>query len=159
MTDRKERKLRYYRLLTSALAMLALLLVAGTAFAEIRMCNGECRGTNMDDTLIGGTQDDRIYAGDGNDRARGREGEDFIKGGLGDDEVYGQEGNDRIKGNFGEDKVFGGPGDDKVRGGSHGQANDGARDVLDCGQGTDTVYFTAGVDEVSDDCEILNPPE
>ncbi len=28
-----------------------------------------------------------------------------------------------------------------------------------CGQGTDMVYFTPGVDEVSDDCEIENPPE
>ena len=104
-------------------------------------------------------QDDRILAGGGNHKARGGEGDDFIKGGLGNDEVYGQEGNDRIKGNDGEDKVFGGPMDDKVRGGSHGQPDDGARDVLDCGQGTDMVYFTPGVDEVSDDCEIENPPE
>ena len=44
-----------------------------------------------------------------------------------------------IKGNSGEDKVFGGPGDLVVRGGSHGEPNDGARDILDCGQGMDTV--------------------
>jgi Ca2+-binding RTX toxin-like protein len=148
-----------YRLLTSALALLALVLLAGTAFAEIKMCSGECIGTNMDDRLIGGTQDDRIYSMAGNDRARGGDGNDFIKGEEGNDGVYGQEGNDRIKGNSGEDTVFGGPGDDIVRGGSHGKPDDGARDILDCGQGTDTVYFT-DADVVSDDCENLNfPPE
>ena len=148
-----------YRLLTPALALLALVLLTGTAFAAIKMCSGECTGTNKDDRLIGGAQDDRIYSRAGNDRARGGAGEDFIKGEEGNDEVYGQEDNDRIKGNFGKDKVFGGPGDDIVRGGSHGRPDDGARDILDCGQGTDTVYFTPGVDVVSD-CEMLNnPPE
>jgi hypothetical protein len=30
----------------------------------------------------------------------------------------------------------------------------------DCGQGMDTVYFTPGVDELSDNCENRNdPPE
>ena len=142
-----------------AFALLATLVVAGTAFAVTKLCSGECTGTNMDDRLIGGPQDDRIYARSGDDTARGAEADDFIKGEQGDDEVYGQEGNDRIKGNDGEDVVFGGPGDDKVRGGSHGNPDDGARDVLDCGRGTDMVYFTPGVDEVSDDCEIPNPPE
>jgi Ca2+-binding RTX toxin-like protein len=148
-----------YGHLTPALALLALVLLTGTAFAAI-MCSGECTGTNRDDQLIGSTQDDRIFSGAGNDRARGDAGEDFIEGESGNDEVYGQVGNDRIKGNFGQDKVFGGPGDDIVRGGSHGDANDGAKDILDCGQGTDTVYFTPDVDEVHADCENLNdPPE
>ena len=80
ITDRKGRKLRY-SLLTSAFGMVVLLVVAGKAFAAIRMCSGECSGTGMDDKLIGGTQDDRILAGGGNDKARGGEGDDFIKGG------------------------------------------------------------------------------
>jgi Ca2+-binding RTX toxin-like protein len=137
---------------------MALLLVAGTAFAAIKMCSGECSGTDMDDRLLGSPRNDRIYAGAGDDKARGGEGDDFIKDESGDDEVYGQEGNDRIKGNVGEDAVFGGPGDDKVRGGSHGKPNDGAKDILDCGQGTDIVYFTEA-DVVSDDCEIKDRSE
>ena len=146
--------------MTPALALLALVLLTGTAFAAIKMCSGECTGTNMDDRLIGGDENDRIYSRAGNDKASGGAGGDCIKGDEGDDEVYGQDGNDRIKGNFGADTVFGGPGDDIVRGGSHGRPDDGARDILDCGQGTDTVYFTPGVDEVSDDCEVENfPPE
>ncbi len=35
--------------------------------------------------------------------------------------------------------------------------NDGARDVLDCGEGTDTAYFVEGQDALRD-CEITNPP-
>ena len=148
-----------YKHLIPALALLALVLLTGTALAAI-MCRGECTGTNMNDRLIGSPQDDRIFSGAGNDRARGDAGEDFIKGEEGNDEVYGQVDNDRVKGNLGEDKVFGGQGDDIVRGGSHGRPDDGAIDILDCGQGTDTVYFTPGVDEVSDNCENRNdPPE
>ena len=36
--------------------------------------------------------------------------------------------------------------------------NDGAKDILDCGQGTDIVYFTEA-DVVSDDCEIKDRSE
>jgi hypothetical protein len=32
------------------------------------------------------------------------------------------------------------------------------RDVIDCGEGTDTVIYTPGVDKVTN-CENLNPPE
>ena len=53
--------------------------------------------------------------------------------------------------------VFGGSGDDLVRGGTPERPNDRARDVLDCGAGTDTAYFIPGQDVVRN-CEILNPP-
>ena len=56
------------------------------------------------------------------------------------------------------DVVCGGPGDDLVRGGTPERPNDGARDVLDCGEGdADTAYFVEGQDTVID-CEITNPP-
>jgi hypothetical protein len=32
------------------------------------------------------------------------------------------------------------------------------RDVIDCGEGTDTVIYTPGVDKVTN-CENANPPE
>ncbi len=35
--------------------------------------------------------------------------------------------------------------------------NDGARGVLDCGEGTDTAYFVEGQDTVTD-CGITDPP-
>ena len=35
---------------------------------------------------------------------------------------------------------------------------DGARDVIDCGEGTDTGIYTPGVDEITNS-KSLNPPE
>ena len=142
-----------------ALAFGFVLLVAGTALAATRMCQGDCRGTADDDRLVGSARANTIYAEDGNDRVLGRGGEDALKGGDGRDSVYGQEGNDRVKGSAGMDEVHGGPGDDLVRAGTPDRPNDGVRDVLDCGDGVDTAYFTPGQDVVRDDCEFLNPPE
>ena len=110
------------------------LLAAGIAFAEITdvRCNGgECRGTGEDERLFGSASEDLIYAGGGDDR---------------------------VKGGPGRDRVFGDSGDDLVRGGTQTQADDGVPDILDCGDGTDTVYFTPGVDVVSN-CEIRNPSQ
>ena len=138
--------------------MLALALAAGTAFAVNKMCPHNCRGTSGSDRLVGSARGNTIHALAGSDRVLGRGGDDALKGGDGRDEVFGQEDNDRVKGSFGRDRVYGGPGDDLVRGGTAHQTNDGARDVLDCGDGMqDTVYWTPGVDEIRD-CEILNPP-
>lgn len=141
----------------SALTFGFVLLVAGTALAVNRMCPDSCRGTAGDDRLVGSSRANTIYAEDGNDRVLGRGGEDALKGGDGRDEVYGQEGNDRVKGSAGMGEVYGGPGDDLVRGGTVERPNDGARDVLDCGEGTDTAYFVEGQDALRD-CEITNPP-
>ena len=140
-----------------ALSFGFVLLVAGTAFAVNKMCPDNCRGTSGDDRLVGSSRANTIYAEDGNGRVLGRGGEDALKGGDGRDEVYGQEGNDRVKGSAGMDEVYGGPGDDLVRGGTVERPNDGARDVLDCGEGTDTAYFVEGQDTAIG-CEITNPP-
>ena len=137
---------------------LALMLAVGTALAVNKMCAHNCRGTGGSDRLVGSARGNTIHALAGNDRLLGRGGDDALKGGDGRDEVYGQENNDRVKGSFGRDRVYGGPGDDLVRGGTAHQTNDGARDVLDCGDGMDTVYFTPGVDVVMDNCETQNPP-
>ena len=142
---------------TIVLAFGVVLLVAGTAFAVNRMGPNNCRGTAYDDRLVGSSRSNTIYAEDGNDRVLGRGGEDALKGGDGRDEVYGQEGNDRVKGSAGMDEVYGGPGDDLVRGGTVERPNDGARDVLDCGEGTDMAYFVEGQDTAIG-CEITNPP-
>lgn len=144
-------------LLLSVTAALVLTLAAGTAFAVNKMCPHNCRGTGGDDRLVGSARGNTIHALDGGDRVLGRGGDDALKGGDGRDEVFGQEDNDRVKGSFGRDRIYGGPGDDLVRGGTAHQTNDGARDVLDCGDGTDTVYFTPGVDVIQN-CEVENPP-
>ena len=43
-------------------------------------------------------------------------------------------------------------------GGTPERPNDGARDVLGCGDGTDTACFVEGQDTVRE-CEIINPPQ
>ncbi len=136
-----------------------VLLVVGTAFAVSKTCPDNCRGTAGDDRLVGSARANTIYAESGNDRVLGRGGGDALKGGDGRDEVFGGDGNDRVKGSAGMDEVSGGPGDDLVRGGTPARPNDGARDVLDCGEGTDTVYYVEGQDVVHDDCENRNPPQ
>lgn len=133
-------------------------IVGGVAFAITRDCTGgTCKGTPRADTLHGSDGFDKILGEPGNDKLFGNDGDDMIKGGRGGDEIHGDIGHDRVKGSQGPDHVYGGEGDDLVRGGLHSRRNDGARDVLDCGPGTDTVLFVPGQDIVRDNCEIRNP--
>ena len=100
-----------------------------------------------------------IHAAGGNDKVYGNEGDDWLKVGTGQDVLYGDEDNDRVKGHMGGDMVFGGPRrrPPAQRGTAH-RTNDGARDVIDCGEGTDTGIYTPGVDEITNS-KSLNPPE
>ncbi len=135
------------------------LLLAAAAFAATRHCNGgTCTGTDGADRILGSNLDETVFAGSGPDKLFGRDGADQLKGEDGRDEVHGQGGDDKVKGGTGRDVVFGDAGDDMVRGGTHDKTNDGVRDVLDCGEGTDTAYYVQGQDTVTN-CEILNPPE
>ena len=106
-----------------------LVLAAGVAFAVNKMCPHNCRGTGESDRLVGSARGNTIHALGGSDRVLGRGG----------DEIFGQEDNDRVKGSFGRNRVFGGPGDDLVRGGTTDQTNDGALDVLVCGDGSGLI--------------------
>lgn len=137
----------------------ATLLLATAAFAATRHCNGgTCMGTDGADRILGSNLDETVFANKGPDKLFGRDGMDQLKGEEGSDEVHGQGGDDKVKGGTGRDVVFGDAGDDMVRAGTHDRTNDGVRDVLDCGDGTDTAYFIAGQDTVTN-CEVLNPPQ
>src|SRR5581483_5099566 len=72
-------------------------------------------GTRYGDLIITNSGDDVIRAGDGNDTIRTGAGSDFIVPGPGHDTV------------------------DAGKGADHIWANDGQRDVIDCGPGDDTV--------------------
>jgi hypothetical protein len=52
--------------------------------------------------------------------------------------------------NGGVDTARGGKGNDQV------SANDGQRDVIDCGDGRDSVEFDPGLDKVKN-CEVKTP--
>ncbi|WP_298256538.1 Hint domain-containing protein [uncultured Litoreibacter sp.] len=56
-----------------------------------------------DDTVTGGSGDDRIYLG---------EGEDVADGGTGQDQLFGEDGDDILTGGAGDDQLTGGAGDD-----------------------------------------------
>lgn len=74
------------------------------------------RGTDGPDEISGTKRADTIRGLGGNDR---------LSGSGGDDEIYGNGGSDRVNGNNGDDRLM---------------VDDGNRDVVRCGSGTDYVY-------------------
>ncbi len=99
-----------------------------------------------------------MHASGGNDKVYGNEGDDWLKGDTSQDMLHGDEDNNRVKGHLGGHMVFGDP--ETISYGGHGPQDErrGVRDVIDCGEGTDTVIYTPGVDKITN-CENLNPPE
>jgi Ca2+-binding RTX toxin-like protein len=149
-----------------AILLVSMLLVALTAGAALA---ANINGTAATD-LIGPapykgtslTGNDVVRSLGGNDRVDPYLGNDTVYGGEGDDEVLGAEGNDNIKGENGDDTIdlavfdspnaqdkgYGGAGDDVF------SAEDGNKDLLNCGTGDDTVLSSdAGLDVVSNTCE------
>ena len=62
--------------------------------------------------LYGGTGDDDLVGGAGNDRLYGGGGSDDLIGGTGNDRLYGQNGDDTLAGGAGNDQLDGGAGRD-----------------------------------------------
>lgn len=68
--------------------------------------------TVLGETLTGGSGDDTLMGGTGNDVLYGDEGKDHLEGGSGNDALYGEEGKDSLKGGLGNDLLYGGEGKD-----------------------------------------------
>jgi len=89
----------------------------------------------------------RPSGGDGDD------GSGFLGGGVGENAVFGGAGSDVIDADESEagekEEIFGGSGADVIN------AGDGVRDVIDCGNGEDTVIFDTK-DRLKD-CENQEP--
>ena len=139
--------------------------------------NDNIIGDNGTDSLIGGIGDDVIDGGGSGDSILGNTGNDNITGGLGADEIIGGEGNDTILGGAGPDTIITGQGNDFIVGG-HGAdeisggpdddiiytsyrnttESDGAKDIVDCGEGNDNAWINTSIDkdEVSADCEFIH---
>jgi len=118
---------------------LVILLSAGPALAALPLIVG----TNAGERITGTKNAEEI-------RALG--GSDEITDGLGGDLVYGNRGADNLIGYGGDtslDRFYGGRGNDIV------QSRDvpAAKDVVNCGAGTDKVYAADKKDVVRDDCE------
>jgi Ca2+-binding RTX toxin-like protein len=95
-----------------------------------------------DDRAYGGTGNDLVQTGAGNDYAQGDEDDDTVEGGAGDDFLRGDTGNDQVFGGDGNDSVYGGAGNDSVYGGD-------GDDYVYGGFGDDTVYGGAGNDTIT----------
>ncbi len=107
-------------------------------------------GSRRADLLVGTGAAEIIRALRGADRVRARGGDDVAFGGRGRDLVRGGSGDDTLHGGAGRDDLRGGSGDDTIN------ARDGARDVVRCGPGLDTVLFDRDLDQVDGaSCEIL----
>jgi hypothetical protein len=114
---------------------LLLALSAGTALAATFF------GTSASDNLNGTKGSDVIFGGADGDIVVGRGGDDVLHGGAGGDNVSGDTGKDVVFGGLGADQLY---------------ADDGIRDVVYCGGGTDTV-FVDPIDYLAPSCEVDGP--
>ena len=103
--------------------------------------NRTINGTSNHDVLIGDADrpgsEDTIRGGTGNDRISGLDGADTLFGGSGNDLIFGGDGRDTLYGESGTDTLDGGNGDDLIDGGS-------GKDRLTGGTGADRFVFTTG---------------
>ena len=76
---------------------------------------------------------ENILGGSGNDSITGDSGANSINGGSGNDTIHGGAGNDTLTGGPGNDQLFGEADNDTIF------AQDGAKDTIDGGTGTDTA--------------------
>jgi autotransporter-associated beta strand protein len=120
------------------------------------------------DTITGGTGDDRLYGGDGDDvlngtggrdRIYGEGGDAAIRGGGASDLVDGGDGEDLLRGDAGNDNISGGANSDRLRGSTGNDRLDGGAsrdylagedgdDVLLGGNGRDVCDGGAGADDL-----------
>jgi len=98
-------------------------------------------GGSGNDKLEGGDGDDDIDGGSGKDKIHGHDGDDTLNGGDGGDKIDGGDGDDTITGGGGKDKIGGGDGDDDIDGGDGG-------DKIDGDDGNDTIRGMAGRDKI-----------
>ncbi len=131
-------------------------------------------GSKFGDRLIGDSEFNTFWGGEGNDViktkggddvARGREGNDKLigansgnerlLGGYGEDIILGLDGNDYLSGNQGNDFVYGGRGNDTVLGGFDDDVLRGNlnNDTLYGGDGSDRMYGGGQNDTLYGDAE------
>jgi hypothetical protein len=86
-------------------------------------------GADGNDTLNGGTGDDKLFGAGGNDTLNGGPGNDTLNGGGGNDNLNGGGGNDKLTDRKGVNKLKGGAGNDTLN------ARNGKKETVDCGSG------------------------
>jgi RTX calcium-binding nonapeptide repeat (4 copies) len=110
----------------------------------------------IDITVDGGSGDDILNGGAGDDELVGGPGDDVLDGRSGDDELLGGDGDDYLSGDVGIDRLGGGDGDDYLRAAETPPVADA---VISCGPGADSLDEDDGVDMLASDCETTEPPQ
>jgi len=98
-------------------------------------------GTKGDDTLNGGSGNDKIRGGRGDDTINGDSGNDRLRGGVGNDTISAGAGNDRIITGRGDDIVDGGSGNDRI------VANGTGSKSVNGGTGHDTLVLSGSAEQ------------
>ncbi|MDY7005469.1 MAG: calcium-binding protein, partial [Cyanobacteriota bacterium] len=108
-------------------------------------------GSDNNDYLRGGSDNDTIYGEGGNDLILGRKGDDLLNGDSGNDRIYGGSGNDILNGNSGNDRINSGSGNDILNGGSGNDIFNGGsgNDILNGGSGNDILIAGGGMDTLT----------
>lgn len=86
--------------------------------------------------MFGGSNDDTLFGGAGNDLINGQQQDDDLFGQSGNDTLFGGDGFDLLDGGTGNDTLFGGNSGDTLIGGA-------GIDVMDGGTGFDVFEFNA----------------
>jgi hypothetical protein len=139
--------MRIRALLILATTLLGVMALSGAALAATKTCSvNPCVGTKGADRLKGNATKNEI---------RGLRGADYIAGKQRADDLYGNRGQDEVRAGNGRDRVFGGRGRDQLYGGGGNDTmntQDGYKDDVNCGLGTDIAYVDRR-DRVNEDCE------
>ena len=121
--------------------------------------NGQAvyNGSDGNDKVYGGVDNDTFWGGLGNDRIEGNGGDDVALGGLGNDIITDSSGFDVLKGGPGNDAIDGGPNDDIIMAGDGKDFTNGGANINQtfsgpgddfaiAGQGEDAVFGDGGDD-------------
>lgn len=139
--------MRLRALLILATTLLGVMALSGAALAATKTCS--------EDPCVGTNGADRLKGTDAKNEIRGLGGPDYIAGKPRADKLYSDRGQDEVRAGNGRDRVFGGRGRDALYGGGGNDtmnAQDGYKDNVNCGLGTDTAYVDK-LDRVNVDCE------
>jgi hypothetical protein len=152
-TKRKGKGLVRRSILLLGAMLAALVVVSGVALAA------DFYGTDGDDTIKGTPDDDYIVGYDGNDQLDGQGGideivadnensyhtnDDVVRGGAGNDYLYAYTGNDEYHGDGDDDWIDASE--------TYDWQNSQYKDYVDCGPGTDHVYYDSTDTVVN--CEV-----
>ncbi len=106
-------------------------------------------GGSGNDMLMGGGGDNLLIGGTGNDTLYGADGDDVLLGGSGNDDLLGGNGNDVLVGGSGNDNLCGGNGRDLIIGGEdHDDIDGGADDDILIGGYTVHDNDLAALDQI-----------